>query len=279
MNKLLKIEWTKIYYYRATRIFTLLYFVSLILIGVILAFIKPEVGGVKLNLAKLGMFNFPVVWQNIAYIVAILKIFLAVIIIMNITNEYSNRTLKQNLIDGLSKKEFLGSKMLTNLILAFLSTLFVLGLSIVLGLIFSETDHSVWEGAMMAVMYLLKLILFFSLCMFLALWLRKTAFAFLGIIVLWMVEGAITLAEVLIRAFLGDGLTQVKENMFLISNYLPLNVSSNLVQFPKLEISGFVMGGSIFTYNPTSWTYMLAAVIYILIFVFFSYGLLKRRDL
>lgn len=279
MFKLLKIEWTKLYYYRATKIFTLLYFVSLIFIGVILAFIKPEVGGVKLNLAKLGMFNFPVVWQNIAYIVAILKIFLAVIIIMNITNEYGNRTLKQNLIDGLSKKEFLGAKILTNLLFAFFSTLFVMGLSIVLGLIFSESGNGLWEGVGMAAMYFLKLILFFSLCMFLAVLLKKTAFAFLGIIVLWMVEGVITVAEVLIRALLGGGLMEVSQNAFLVSNYLPLNVSSRLIEFPKLDVSGFVMGGSIFNYNPTHWPYILAAVVYTLIFIFLSYSLLKRRDL
>src|SRR5690606_10806030 len=110
MIRLLKIEWNKIYYYKTAWIFTILYFVMLMILGGSLSVIKPEVGGIKLNLSKLGMFEFPVIWQNLTYLFAIAKIFLAVIIVTNVTNEYSNGTLKQNLIDGLGKKELIASK-------------------------------------------------------------------------------------------------------------------------------------------------------------------------
>ena len=40
-------------------------------------------------------------------------------------NEYSNKTLKQNLIDGLSKKEFVLSKFYTVVLFALMSTVFV----------------------------------------------------------------------------------------------------------------------------------------------------------
>ncbi len=279
MLRLLKIEWNKIYYYKTARIFTIIYFAMLIVTGIILSVIKPEIGGMKLDIAKLGMFNFPEIWQNITYLVAIGKIFIAVIIITNITNEYSNRTLKQNLIDGLSKKEFLTSKVLTNIIFAALSTIFVLGICLTLGLIFSENKELTLKGIEFIGAYFLKLNLFFSICLFLSLLLRKSAFAFLGLIVLWMIEGAISTVEVLLKAWMRGGFEKIDPYGFYVSNYLPLNVSSKLIDFPKMKLEGFIMGGSIFQYTTVDWTFVMAAFIYIAIFLFFSYRLLKKRDL
>lgn len=279
MLRLLKIEWNKIYYYKTARVFTIIYFVMLIVLGVILSVIKPNIGGMKLDIAKLGMFNFPEIWQNITYIVAIGKIFIAVIIITNVTNEYSNRTLKQNLIDGLSKKEFLTSKVLTNLLFATLSTLFVFGIALALGMIFSENKEFTLNGIEYIGTYFLKLNLFFSICLFLSLLLRKSAFAFLGLIVLWMIEGAISTGEFLIKAWIDGGFENVDPYGFYMSNYLPLNVSSKLIDFPKMNVEGFVMGGSIFKYSTVDWTFVIAAFIYIVLFLFFSFRLLKKRDL
>lgn len=279
MLRLLKIEWNKIYYYKTARVFTFIYFAMLIAAGVILAFIKPTIGGMKLDIAKLGMFNFPEIWQNITWLVAIGKIFIAVIIITNITNEYSNRTLKQNLIDGLSKQEFLTSKVLSNLVFAILSTLFVFGIIIVLGLVFSQNKEMTFQGVEYIGTYFLKLNLFFTICLFLSLLLRKSAFAFLGLIVLWMAEGAISTAEVGIKAWQAGGFQNIDPYGFYVSNYLPLNVSSKLIDFPKMNLEGFVMGGSIFRYTTVDWTFVVAAFVYIALFLFLSFRLLKKRDL
>lgn len=278
MLRLLKIEWNKIYYYKTSRIFTLIYFAMLVAVGFILAFIKPEIGGVKVNIVKLGMFDFPEVWQNITYLVAIAKIFIAVIIITNLTNEYSNRTLKQNLIDGLSKKEFLGSKMLTNIVFASLSTIFVFGIGLILGLVFSSSKENIFQGIEFVGLYFLKLNLFFSICLFIAILLRKSAFAFLGLIVLWMVEGIITTVEAVINVQL-RGADQLSQDDFYFSNYLPLSTSSNLISFPRLKPEELQLGGSVFGLKPTDFTFVILALIYIIIFTYLSYLLLKRRDL
>lgn len=279
MLRLLKIEWNKIYYYKSTRIFTIIYFIILLAIGGILSLIKPEIGGMKLDISKLGTFDFPFVWQNVTFLVAIAKIFIAVIIITNVTNEYSNRTLKQNLIDGLSKKEFLTSKILTNLIFASLSTLFVFGICLFLGLTFSSSEEGIFKGMDYIGVYFLKMNLFFSIALFLAILLRKAAFAFLGLIVLWMGEGMISAAEFLLKAWMEKGLENVDPYGIFISNYLPLNTSSKLIDIPKMSMEGFVFGGSVFKYSPVDWTFVVAAVLYTFLFLFFSYRLLKKRDL
>jgi hypothetical protein len=48
--------------------------------------------------------QLPFIWHFNTYIAAILKLFLAIVIVSMMANEYSYGTLKQNLIDGLSKR-------------------------------------------------------------------------------------------------------------------------------------------------------------------------------
>jgi ABC-2 type transport system permease protein len=277
MRRLLNIEWKKIFYYKSARIFTILYFTMLIALGVILAFIEPNIGGVDLNIAELGFFNFPNIWQDIAYVVSIGKIFLAVIIIMNVTNEYSNRTVKQNLIDGLSKKEFLQSKFYTNLIFAILSTLFVFVITLILGFVFSKTQSDVFKGMEFIGAYFLKLVFFFSFCLFLAFLLRKSAFALLGLFVWWIFEGIVGTVEYAIKAAGQSG--NVDPNGFFFSNYLPLSSSSNLIGFPTINIEGFITGNSIFVYSSVNWSFVIASVLWTGLFTWFSILLLKKRDL
>lgn len=260
MKRLLSIEWSKIFYYKSARIFTILYFVLLAILGVVLAFIKPEIGGIELDIAQLGFFNFPDIWQNIAYVVAIGKIFLAVIIIMNVTNEYSNRTIKQNLIDGLSKKEFLQSKIMTNLIFAVVSTVFVFIISLILGLIFSKNQDSLFKGVEFVGAYFLKLSFFFSFCLFLSFLLRKSAFALLGLFVWWVFEGIIGIVEVVIKLSLNNG--TVDPEGFFYSNFLPLKSASRLIDFPRIQVEGFVTGESIFVYTTVNWMFVVISLIY-----------------
>ena len=57
------------------------------------------------------------------------------------SSEYTNRTLKQNLIDGLSKKEFVISKFLNVVLFAFASTALVFIVSLILGYSFSDFNE------------------------------------------------------------------------------------------------------------------------------------------
>src|SRR5690606_20866546 len=126
----------KIWKNRASRILTISYFILLSFIALI-ASIKFDIGQVKFHLAEHGISNFPYIWHFNTYIAAILKLFLAIVIVSMMANEYSYGTLKQNLIDGMSKKEFILSKFLTVLLFAAVSTVFIFVMSLLLGLSFS----------------------------------------------------------------------------------------------------------------------------------------------
>ena len=137
MERLLSIELQKIWKNKASRILTLSYFIILSFIALI-ASIKFDLGIFKFHLAEMGIFNFPFIWHFNTYIAAILKLFLAIVIVSMMANEYSYGTLKQNLIDGMSKKEFILSKFLTVVLFASASTVFVFLMSLILGLSFSS---------------------------------------------------------------------------------------------------------------------------------------------
>lgn len=185
MKRLLSIEFQKIWKNRASRILTIGYFVILSFIAMI-ASIKFDIGNFKIHFAEMGIFNFPFIWHFNTWIASVLKFFLAIVIVSMIANEYSYGTLKQNLIDGMSKKEFILSKFLTILALSFFSTVFIFVLSLVLGYSFSSYNELgiVFSDLDYLLAYFVNLVGFFSLCLFLAVLIKRSAFA-LGFLFIW----------------------------------------------------------------------------------------------
>ena len=143
MLRLLNIEFHKLRYSKSTKVLTLIYFILPLFIA-LLASIDFNFIGFNIHVADQGIFNFPYIWHFNSFIISYLKLFLAIVIVSMMSNEYSNRTLKQNLIDGMSKKEFILSKFYTVLAFSAASTVFVFLLSMILGLSFSDyTEFSI----------------------------------------------------------------------------------------------------------------------------------------
>ena len=115
MLRLLNIEIHKLKNSRASIVLIITYFALLTSIALIAA-IKFDIGPIQFHLAEQGIFNFPYIWHFNTFIAAFFKLFLLLVIVSMMANEYSNKTLKQNLIDGLSKKEFILSKFYTVII-------------------------------------------------------------------------------------------------------------------------------------------------------------------
>ncbi|MDR2653536.1 MAG: ABC transporter permease [Prevotellaceae bacterium] len=266
--RLLKIEWRKIYSYKTARIFIILYFALLAAMGYFVTIIEPSVNNISIDLAKLGAYLFPYVWQNITYFADFGSIFLGIIIITNITNEYTYRTIKQNLIDGLTKKEFLLSKLLVSLIFAVLSTLIVFVACLTLGLVYTNNPVSIFGGVEFVLGYFLKLSIFFSFCTLLAVLIRKSGFAFM-LVILWRFGETIML-----------GIEKFNSHSdFYLSNFLPGNAAASLLPFPSIKFQNFITGEPIFSLSKFQAGYCIVAIAYIAIFIVLSYRLLKKRDL
>ncbi|OEY72694.1 ABC transporter permease [Salegentibacter salarius] len=278
MLRLLEIEYHKLRYSRSAKILVLTYFILITFIALI-ASIEFNLGAINFRVADQGIFNFPYIWHFNSYIAALLKLFLAIVIVSMMSNEYTNRTLKQNLIDGLSKKEFIASKFLTVTVFSLISTLFLFVVSLILGLSFSDfTEVSIIFSDMeYMIAYFVKLTGFFAFCMFLGILIKRSAFA-LGFLFIWWILESIVYGVLKWKIFRDS---EIADN---IARFFPLESMSNLIKEPFSRLSAVQtaatqVGSEIEKDYGIHWYQLIIVIIWTAIFVFLSYKLLKKRDL
>jgi len=282
MLRLLNIELHKLKYNRASKVLSIIYFALLTSIALIAA-IKFDIGPIKFHLAEQGIFNFPYIWHFNTYIAAIFKFFLLLVIVSMMANEYSYKTLKQNLIDGLSKKEFILSKFYTVIAFAFISTLFVFIVSLILGAVYSDFNEMsiIFSDLDYLFAFFVKLLGFFSFGLFLGILIKRSAFAVAAMIV-WLI------IESLIKGYLYWAFRNVQtgtdEAVNSVMQFFPLESMANLIKEPFTRLGAvksvasqigenFTKDYSVSLFNIT------IVLIWTGIFIYSSYALLKKRDL
>lgn len=283
MLRLLSIEYFKLKHNRASKVLTVIYFVLLTSIALVAA-IKFDIGFIKFHLAEQGIFNFPFIWHFNTYIASIFKFFLLIVIVSMISNEYSHRTLKQNLIDGLSKKEFILSKFYMLISLALISTVFVFIISLILGLLYSDFNEIsiIFSDLEYLIAFFIKLLGFFSFGLFMGILVKRSAFAIGGIVVWYFFEKIIWLILLFFNRYMGgmESVNKADEGI----RFLPLESMSNLIVEPgsRLNVAKTManMAGQEITknYNVQVLDVLIVSV-WSFIFIYGSYQLLKKRDL
>ncbi|MFZ2284046.1 MAG: ABC transporter permease subunit, partial [Lutibacter sp.] len=216
------------------------------------------------------------IWHFNTYIASILKFFLLLVIVSMMANEYSNKTLKQNLIDGLSKKEFVLSKFYTVILLALVSTIFVFVVSLILGYSYSDfTEFSIVTTDLeYLIAFFVKLVAFFSFGLFLGILVKRSAFA-VGAMLVWaMIEG------------FAKGMLYWKFDTMVdnVMQFFPLEAMSNLIKEPFTRLGAVKtvakqVGEDLskdFSVQPKD---IMIALVWTAIFIYLSYALLKKRDL
>ena len=277
MKRLLQIELIKLWNNRASKALIYGYFILLTSIALIAA-IKFDIGPIKFHLAEQGIFNFPYIWHFNTFIAALLKIFLAIIIVSMMSNEYTYKTIKQNLIDGLSKKEFIASKFLTVVLFSLVSTVFVFVTSLILGSIYSDYTEIgiVFSDLGFLVAYFIKLLGFFSFCLFIGILVKRSAFA-LGFLILWQMFEGFTRGMIRWKLFDGD-------TTDAIMGFFPLNAMFNVLKEPFSRLSAVQsvanqIGEEIALDYGTTLLDMVIVIAWTAIFIWGSYAILKKRDL
>lgn len=278
MLRLLNIELQKIKFNKAARAISIVYFVLITFIALI-ASIEFSFGDFNFRVADQGIFNFPFIWHFNGFMASLLKIFLAIVIVSMMANEYSYRTLKQNLIDGLSKKEFVLSKFLTVILFAAVSTLFLFIVSMILGLSFSDYREIgiIFSDMEYILAYFIKLVAFFSFCLFLGVLVKRSAFA-LGFLFIWFVVEKIAYGLMKWEFFEN---TDIAAN---VAQFFPLEAMSNLIIEPFSRLGAVQSAanqlGDAFTKSyDVEWYTILINLVWTALFIYWSYVVLKRRDL
>ncbi|MDG1822770.1 MAG: ABC transporter permease subunit [Flavobacteriaceae bacterium] len=277
MKRLFLIEFEKLSANRSSRILIGAYLILLTSIALVAA-IRFDIGPVKFHIAEQGIFNFPYIWHFNTFIGAWFKIFLAVVIVSMTANEYSNKTIKQNLIDGLSKREFLHSKWILILVFSGISTLFIFSVSLILGIIYSDYNEFsiIIKDLEFLFAYFIKLTAFFGFCLFLGTAIKRSAFA-LGFLGIWQALEGICY-----------GMLKWKSPAWIdaetVFRFFPLNAMSNLIPEPFSRLSAVrtlanQIGENITGSNQVQWLDVCIVLVWCFIFYSLTYRLLKRRDL
>ncbi|CAN5347028.1 hypothetical protein BH10BAC4_BH10BAC4_26250 [soil metagenome] len=267
MLHLLKIDLKKLIDYRTFWIICGLYFFTLI-VGAAsgMEFLKwlasvVEGFGQKFNINRIPLYHFPDVWQNLAWAAGLLKLGIAIMVVISITNEFSYRTIRQNVIDGLSREQFLYSKMMTNLVLSAASMVAVFLIAAVTGAIYSPVfDYPYgFTGIGFYPAYFLELFAFLSFALMLGFLFQRSGLT----IVLLMFS---FLIEIIIK-------TNIDDYVPWLIPFFPLESIANLVPWPLprywfQEIRETATIGSI-----------AIVLVWAFLFNYFSYLKLKKSDI
>jgi hypothetical protein len=137
------------------------------------------------------------------------------------------------------------------------------------GIIFSDLDY--------LLAFFVKLTGFFSFCLFLGILVKRSAFA-LGFLLVWnIIEG-------IIRGTLAFKIFPDSDTDEKITQFLPLESMSNLIVNPAPRLSvvksiGTQMGIETDIDYSVSYSAILIVLVWTFLFIYFSYKLLKKRDL
>jgi ABC-2 type transport system permease protein len=149
--------------------------------------------GENLNISRIPLYHFPDVWMNLIWVGGFLKIILSIMVVISVTNEFTYRTIRQNIIDGLSRLDFLLSKILTNVLLSLMSVamLFVIGL--ITGLIYSpsiELDKIITDLEFFPA-YFLEIFFFLSYALMLGILIQRSGLTIILLMLSQMIEAII----------------------------------------------------------------------------------------
>lgn len=265
-NKVLRLELLKFRNYKPFWIILGLFTVSYFAVGLsIKRFIDWVVKedsdlGFFIN-SGLPVFDFIDIWQNLAYVTFLFKYILAFVIIISICTEFSNKTYRQNLIDGLSRLQFLGSKLVLIFGLSVFGGILLTVLGLILGLLYSPVKAPDFIVANMEYVgaYMLEITVFLCIGLFFAVLIRRTGFAIILFILYSLVIEPILTAVMM-------------HNYNLKVWYFPIKAVNNLIRVPFQkyifrEVRDFVALQDI-----------LIALGWSALFIYFSYLLLARRD-
>ncbi len=267
MLHLLKIDLKKLIDYRTFWVICGLYFFTLVAGAASgMEFLKWlgrtfEQFGQNININRIPLYHFPDIWQNLAWSAGLLKLGLAIMVVISITNEFTYRTIRQNIIDGLSREQFLISKMLTNLMLSAISMILIFLIAMVTGLIYSPTLDFPYglTGIGFYPAYFLEVFAFLSFSLMLGVLIQRS-----GLTIILLLNSY--LIELIIRENIDNYFPQTVP-------FFPLESIMNLVPLPFAryafqEVRDYVSLGSI-----------AIALVWTFLFNYFAYLKLKKSDI
>jgi len=211
------------------------------------------------------LFIFPKIWHNLTYIAGYFNVFLAIIIIFFICNEFTYKTLRQNIISGLSRLEYLLSKIYFILVLSLGTTIVIFLLGLVLGFIHSSNPSAgkIFDSYIQFLPgYFFQTFTYLIFAFFIAFLFKKSSLSIIALLFYTMME------QIIVWWKIPTDYTQL----------MPMKAFGRQVHFPRLPIPE-IDGGAFHFQDYISLPDVGIAFAYAAVFVGLIYWLLRKRDL
>jgi len=264
MIDLLKIEWLKLRKYRAFIVMSIFFIVGVFATNYIVYSVnKNIVSSVGPgNILSFAPYDFENTWQTTSYATGFILLIPALLLIMLVTNEYTFKTHRQNIIDGLSRRQFISVKIMMAVIFAAVATVLVFITALLFGF-GSGTDFSL-KGIKFVGYFFLKALSYNMIGLLMSVLIKRTGFA-TGLFFLYLggenfVAKLLDVWSIKIKAFYGTDLGSM-------GDYLPMNAADGLITFPKNTIT--TMSRGVF---PTDYVWIIfsLAILYLLLFYWWA---------
>ncbi len=233
MIRAFKLEWLKLRNYKVFWILMGMYLFALIVITsfgtFFLEYLKSQGADFEgLDPTLLPIYDFPDIWQNTTYLASFIRVLLGFIVIISVNNDLSYNTLRQNVIDGISKKEFVLSKLSLILFLAAFSTLFLFISGLTNGFIYSNVQGAqfVFDEMEFIAAYFLDIVVFCSFAFLVALLIKKAGFAIIGLFIYTI------MFEPIVAVFLQHHHCCKNTGWSEFASYLPVRAMKDLIAIP-----------------------------------------------
>ncbi len=210
------------------------------------------------------LFDFVDIWQNLTYVYKSFSIFLGFITVISVCNEFSYGTIKQNVIDGLSRREFLWTKITFIVVNSLIISGLALVIGLMMGLLWSPVkDFSfIIKNIEFIGAYFLHLVTFQLFCMTIALLIKRS-----GITI------ALLIFYIFIIEKIATSIIQFHYKLPWLADLFPVKAIGNIIRLP--------FGKYIFQETQTyvSLPDLLTLGIYMALFYFAALHLVTKRDL
>jgi ABC-2 type transport system permease protein len=274
MLRAFKLEWLKLKHYKFFWILLVMYLAALFIIctfGVFfLEWLKKQGADFDgIDPTLLPIYDFPDIWQNTTYLASFMKVILAFIVIISVSNDISYLTIRQNIIDGISKKEFLLSKLSLILFLAGFSTLFLFVFGLINGSIYSHVwgVQYIFDELEFLLAYFYDIVIFCSFAFILTLIIKKAGFA---IVLLFLYS---LMFEPILTLILTES-NWTKDTVWAsVAEFFPIKAMNGLipVPYPKYIFREIV--------DDVPWKPLLISTGWLAFFQWSIYQFLVKRDL
>lgn len=214
LKKLLTIEGHKTLFYPTFRTIVVIHALLFLLVAAVAGNINLNIQGIRVD----KVFQFPHVWNTLAWIASWFNLLLGVLAILLVSNEFQYKTFRKHIIDGLSRNEILLSKLFVFTLLAAYTMLLVFISGLLFGIIkspsFSINDFI--QGLPYLPVLFTQSLGYMLLGMLMAFIFKNSAFSIIAFLLYFFP------VEPILRAFLPDG----------IAAFMPAKTIANLTPMP-----------------------------------------------